>query len=184
MLTVSDCYSSHPKSFCQHMKRTEMTSSIDQNTVSLHHRRLATSSWSHAGSHTFVQAGMLVTGHGISTCVTLALFMVLVLPVSGGSLAWGVLKVGDICRLKGQERNTLQGMGLVVGLKGTGDGAFSPTALSLMQIMNNMGIPMTSGVHGERYERQECGAGIERRQERGPGRRDGRSPGTRGSARG
>ncbi len=60
-------------------------------------------------------------------------------------MAWGVLKVEDICRLKGQERNSLQGMGLVVGLKGTGDGAFSPTALSLMQFMTNMGSPLSSG---------------------------------------
>ena len=59
-----------------------------------------------------------------------------------------MVNVGEICRVKGQERNTLQGMGLVVGLKGTGDGTFSPTARSLIQIMNNMGIPMTSGEPG------------------------------------
>jgi len=61
---------------------------------------------------------------------------------------WGELNVGEICRVKGQERNTLQGMGLVVGLKGTGDGSFGPTARSLIQVMNNMGIPMTDGSPG------------------------------------
>ncbi len=38
------------------------------------------------------------------------------------------LKLGDICRIKGQETNTLQGLGLVVGLKGTGDSDAAPTA--------------------------------------------------------
>ena len=71
-------------------------------------------------------------------------FAALVIPLSNGEVAWGVLRVGDICRLKGQERNTLHGMGLVVGLKGTGDGSYSPTALSLMQIMNNMGVPLAA----------------------------------------
>ncbi len=34
----------------------------------------------------------------------------------------------NICRVKGQEENTLHGLGLVVGLKGTGDGgSFLPT---------------------------------------------------------
>ena len=30
------------------------------------------------------------------------------------------LRLGDICRLKGQESNTLHGLGLVVGLRGHG----------------------------------------------------------------
>lgn len=64
------------------------------------------------------------------------------------STAHGAVKVGEICRVKGQERNTLQGMGLVVGLKGTGDGSFGPTTRSLLQIMNNMGIPLASGASG------------------------------------
>jgi len=48
------------------------------------------------------------------------------------------LRVGSICRLKGQERNTLQGMGLVTGLNGTGDGAFGPMTRSLMAAMYNL----------------------------------------------
>jgi flagellar P-ring protein precursor FlgI len=74
--------------------------------------------------------------------------MALGLLVVGAQPALGELNVGEICRVKGQERNTLQGMGLVVGLKGTGDGSFGPTARSLIQIMNNMGIPMTDGAPG------------------------------------
>jgi flagellar P-ring protein FlgI len=52
------------------------------------------------------------------------------------------LNIGDICRLKGQERNTLQGMGLVTGLNGTGDGAFGPTARSLIRAMDKLKVPV------------------------------------------
>ena len=46
------------------------------------------------------------------------------------SLAAG-MKLGDMCRLKGQETNTLHGLGLVVGLRGTGDADAAPTARAL-----------------------------------------------------
>lgn len=49
------------------------------------------------------------------------------------------LRLGDICRLKGQEENTLQGLGLVVGLNGTGDNAVLPTTRALAQMLKNMG---------------------------------------------
>ncbi len=51
----------------------------------------------------------------------------------------GGLKLGDLCRLKGQEVNTLQGLGLVVGLRGTGDGDAAPTARALARMMQLMG---------------------------------------------
>ncbi len=55
-------------------------------------------------------------------------------------------KVGTLCRVKGQEENTLHAMGLVVGLKGTGDsGNFSPTIRSLAIVMERMGTPVGSG---------------------------------------
>jgi flagellar P-ring protein precursor FlgI len=41
-----------------------------------------------------------------------------------------------ICRVKGQEENALQGLGIVVGLKGTGDGGSSlPMLRALAQTM-------------------------------------------------
>ena len=49
------------------------------------------------------------------------------------------LRLRDICRLKGQEENTLQGLGLVVGLKGTGDDSIKPTTRALARMMQNMG---------------------------------------------
>ena len=47
----------------------------------------------------------------------------------------GGLKLGDLCRLKGQETNTLQGLGLVVGLQGTGDGDAAPKGRALARMM-------------------------------------------------
>ncbi|MDA9858308.1 flagellar basal body P-ring protein FlgI [Rubripirellula sp.] len=52
------------------------------------------------------------------------------------------LKLGDMCRLKGQETNTLQGLGLVVGLRGTGDSGAGPTSRSLARMMQMMGGSM------------------------------------------
>ncbi len=48
----------------------------------------------------------------------------------------------DICRVKGQESNTLTGLGLVVGLKGTGDGNSKPTQRALAQMMKLHGNPV------------------------------------------
>jgi flagellar P-ring protein precursor FlgI len=49
------------------------------------------------------------------------------------------IRLGDVCRLKGQEENRLQGLGLVVGLRGTGDGKMLPTTRALARIVQNMG---------------------------------------------
>jgi len=52
----------------------------------------------------------------------------------------------SICRVKGQEENTLQGLGIVVGLKGTGDGGdYLPTIRSLATAMQLMGNPIGQG---------------------------------------
>ncbi len=52
----------------------------------------------------------------------------------------------SVCRLKGQEQNTLQGMGIVVGLDGKGDGgAYQPTVRSLAQLMSAMGEQLGPG---------------------------------------
>ena len=52
----------------------------------------------------------------------------------------------NICRVKGQEENTLHGLGLVVGLKGTGDsGDFLPTIRSLAVALQLMGNALGRG---------------------------------------
>ena len=66
-------------------------------------------------------------------------------------MGWGLaarpaeakIALKSICRIKGQEENTLQGLGIVVGLKGTGDGgSFTPTIHSLAHMMQLMGRPV------------------------------------------
>ena len=59
------------------------------------------------------------------------------------------LRLGDICRLKGQETNTLHGLGLVVGLRGTGDSDAAPTARALARMMQMMGGPMALDRYGQ-----------------------------------
>ena len=59
------------------------------------------------------------------------------------------LRIRDLCRLKGQETNTLQGVGLVVGLKGTGDGDSKPMARALGRMMSLMGAPISADVQGQ-----------------------------------
>jgi flagellar P-ring protein precursor FlgI len=63
-----------------------------------------------------------------------------------GADAFGQIRLKSICRVKGQERNTLHGLGLVVGLKGSGDGkGFVPTIRSLAMAMELMGNQVGKG---------------------------------------
>ena len=57
------------------------------------------------------------------------------------------LRVRDICRVKGQEENTLHGLGLVVGLEGTGD-TDGPTLRALAKMLELMGNPIGQTVPG------------------------------------
>ena len=52
------------------------------------------------------------------------------------------LALKSICRIKDRKRNTIQGLGVIVGLKGTGDNAsYLPTIRSVGKIMAIMGNP-------------------------------------------
>ena len=54
------------------------------------------------------------------------------------------IRIKDICRVKGQEENALRGLGLVVGLGGTGDGgAYQPMIRSLGTALQLMGNPIS-----------------------------------------
>lgn len=57
-------------------------------------------------------------------------------------------RIRDLCRVKGQEENTLQGLGLVVGLQGTGDGDAKPTLQAMARMMTVMGSPLPQNVKG------------------------------------
>lgn len=72
--------------------------------------------------------------------------------------AEGALMLRDVCRLKGQEIHTLQGLGLVVGLKGTGDSDAQPTARALARMMQLMGGQMSADVQGRLLTKEIEGA--------------------------
>lgn len=63
--------------------------------------------------------------------------------------AFGQLRLRDVCRVKGQEENTLHGLGIVVGLKGTGDGDSRPTTRALGQMLGLMGNPISKDKSGQ-----------------------------------
>ena len=65
------------------------------------------------------------------------------------STARAEFRIGDACRVKGQEENILQGMGIVAGLKGTGDGDSKPTQRALAQMMDLMGNRIGKGQGGQ-----------------------------------
>lgn len=73
---------------------------------------------------------------------------VLAMSIAGSSYAEDQLMLRDICRLKGLESNTLQGLGLVVGLKGTGDGKMKPTTRALARMMQVMGSNIATDAQG------------------------------------
>jgi flagellar P-ring protein FlgI len=65
------------------------------------------------------------------------------------NVAHAEFSIGDICRVKGQEENVLQGIGIVAGLKGTGDGDSKPTQRALAQMMELMGNRIGAGPQGQ-----------------------------------
>src|SRR5215211_2664884 len=70
-------------------------------------------------------------------------WIILALIVSFAQSAQGV-KVADITRLSGQRTNVLTGLGLVYGLKGTGDGGdFLPAIKPLASMLGKFADPST-----------------------------------------
>ena len=89
--------------------------------------------------------------------VAFALFAVTLFP--NAIHAQNDLRIKDICRLKGQEENTLQGLGLVVGLKGTGDGGdIKPMVRALTRSMQLMGGQISSDIQGRLIEKEMANA--------------------------
>lgn len=76
--------------------------------------------------------------------------LVIIITVLAGAVfarpAHAQIRLKNICRVKGQEANTLHGLGLVVGLQGTGDGGgFLPAIRSLATAMQLMGSEIGKG---------------------------------------
>jgi len=92
----------------------------------------------------------------IPSVVRLTGFCVALLLMSGistESFAQPEFTLRDICRLKGQEENTLQGLGLVVGLKGTGDSGMKPAIRALARTMQLMGGQIAADIQGKLIEK-------------------------------
>jgi flagellar P-ring protein precursor FlgI len=75
--------------------------------------------------------------------------LLLIIALASSSPLRAELRIKHICRLKGQEENTLQGIGIVVGLKGTGDSEVSPTLRALARAMQHMGNSVAAGAKGD-----------------------------------
>src|SRR5687767_10133169 len=75
----------------------------------------------------------------------LVLVAVLAMPVIGRA----EMQIADIARVKGQEENILHGMGLVVGLRGTGDGENRMTQRALAHYMELLGHRVGSNPQGQ-----------------------------------
>jgi len=75
----------------------------------------------------------------------LALVMpaVLLVAASSGGPAWGLTRIRDVARPWGERINRLHGLGLVVGLSGTGDSPDSTlTKRPLEELLKNLGNPV------------------------------------------
>jgi flagellar P-ring protein FlgI len=85
----------------------------------------------------------------LARSITVACLFALAVNATGTVCADDQLMLRDICRLKGLEGNTLQGLGLVVGLKGTGDGGkMKPATRALARSMQLMGSNIATDAQG------------------------------------
>ena len=75
-------------------------------------------------------------------------FLAAIVCLWSGSLARADHRIGDICRIKGQEENVLHGFGLVMGLKGTGDNDLKATQRALAHYMEMLGHRVASAQGG------------------------------------
>lgn len=98
---------------------------------------------------------MLVNFKSLSQCLCL---ITLVLTNWTISPIYADQRIGDICRYQGQEENTIHGIGLVVGLKGTGDGDFKATSRSLGQALLRLGGNPSIDMQGKIIEKELANA--------------------------
>lgn len=82
----------------------------------------------------------------VKTLMFAAAMLALVAPVAAST------RLKNICRIKGQEGNTLRGMGLVVGLNGTGEANDPATMRAIARAMEVMGNPVASNGQQSVYQ--------------------------------
>ncbi|MBL8892189.1 MAG: flagellar basal body P-ring protein FlgI [Planctomycetaceae bacterium] len=84
------------------------------------------------------------TSHRTRILMTIALAL-----VSSPFVAYGQNRVKDVCTVKGQERNILRGVGVVVGLQGTGDQNPATTGAGLAEALSKSGYEIPRGASGQ-----------------------------------
>lgn len=82
--------------------------------------------------------------HAFARMLTVVMLFVIALLAGSSTVDAAVMKLRDVCRVRGQETNTLQGLGLVVGLQGTGDSDAATTSRALARAMQLMGGPISA----------------------------------------
>ncbi|GEM_PF-273883 len=75
-----------------------------------------------------------------TTFGSLVVFAALFIGVWNVGTTYGQNRIGDICTIKGQERNLLRGVGLVVGLQGSGDANIATTGAALAEVLTKSGM--------------------------------------------
>jgi flagellar P-ring protein FlgI len=82
----------------------------------------------------------------MNQCIAIRILASLIVFVSTAAPA-GAVQIQDVSRLKGSETNKIVGMGLVVGLNGTGDGGkFLPAMRPLAKMIGGFIDPNTSSI--------------------------------------
>lgn len=78
------------------------------------------------------------------TYLVLSLLLVFLCP----TWAFGQHQIGDMCRIKGMEENTLRGVGLVFGLQGTGDPNLATTGRMVAEALASSGMEIPRDANG------------------------------------
>lgn len=75
--------------------------------------------------------------------------ILLALTSLGPTMIFAQGRIGDVCTVKGQERNLLRGVGIVVGLKGTGDQNPAMTGAGLAEALSKSGWEIPRNASGQ-----------------------------------
>lgn len=80
---------------------------------------------------------------------SMATLLLLVVAIMTSQSVNGQTYLRDICTVKGQEKNVLRGVGLVIGLNGTGDPNLQLGQSALAELLNNSGMEMQKSINGQ-----------------------------------
>ncbi len=85
----------------------------------------------------------------LAQSLTPTLLLILLSGMTWVDSTWGQNRIGDICSVKGQERNMLRGIGVVVGLQGSGDKNSATTGAALAEMLSKSGWEVPRDASGQ-----------------------------------